>query len=186
MWPQGVCWLNNETRVREARGGRVRDPAAAAVDAVAAHLRERSGEPVQTDLAKRGWRWDRGWRYRAVHALQKPERPTITPAPMPMDTGTDSALGSINLPTLLLRRFASSESCCPSRFGDPKGGILRMWSVIGFNPVGGTKAAEAHPRPSQGSRRAPRRQRRIGVHRRSGGCCPPSGSRCHRWRGPLS
>ena len=54
MWPQGVCWLNHETGVREARGGRVQNPETAAADAVAEHLRERSREPVQTDLAKRG------------------------------------------------------------------------------------------------------------------------------------
>ena len=51
---------------------------------------------------------------------------------MSVDTGTSSAVGWINLTTLLLRRLASLESCCPSRFGDPKGGILRMWSAIGF------------------------------------------------------
>ena len=130
-----VRWiLTNETGGREARGGRVRDPADAAADAVAAHLRERAGEPVQTDLAKRGWRWDGGRRCRAVHALRTPERPTTPPAPMPMDTGTASALGWINLPTLFLRRFTSFDSCCPSRSGDPKGGILRVSVAVGFNP----------------------------------------------------
>ena len=99
--------LNNETGVREARWGRLRDPDTAADDAVAAHLCARFVEPVQTDLANRGWRWDGGGRCRAVHALRKPERPTIPPAPMPMDTGTAFALWWINLPTLLLRRFAS-------------------------------------------------------------------------------
>ena len=71
-------------------------------------------------------------RCRAIHVPPKPERRTVPPAPMSVDTGTSSAVGWINLTTPLLRRFASSESCCPSRFGDPKGGILRMWSVIGF------------------------------------------------------
>ena len=32
----------------------------------------------------------------------------------------------------LLRRFASFDSRCCSRSGDPEGGTLRMWSVIGF------------------------------------------------------
>ena len=52
------------SKLAEPRNGRqrspwsrVRDPAAIVADAVAEHLRERSAEPVQTDLAKRGWRW---------------------------------------------------------------------------------------------------------------------------------
>jgi len=57
--PRGTL-LNNETGVREARGGRFCDPAPATAEAVAEHLRERFGEPVQTDLAKRGRRWDGG------------------------------------------------------------------------------------------------------------------------------
>ncbi len=44
--------------VRQALGRGFQYPAAAAVAAVPGHLRERSGEPVQTDLAKRGWPWD--------------------------------------------------------------------------------------------------------------------------------
>ena len=56
MWPRGVGWLNDETGVREARGGRAGDPATDTADAVTEHLRERLWEPVQTDLAKRGWR----------------------------------------------------------------------------------------------------------------------------------
>ena len=73
MWPRRVGWLNSETGVREARGRRVQNPETAA-DTVAEHLRERFGEPVQTDLVRRGWRCDGGQRCRAVHALRKPER----------------------------------------------------------------------------------------------------------------
>ena len=47
MWPQGVSWLNNETGVQHARAGCARDLAHAAADAVAEHLRQRSGGPVQ-------------------------------------------------------------------------------------------------------------------------------------------
>jgi len=67
--------------------------------AVAGHLRERSREPVQTHLARRGWRSDEGQRLRAVHALRKPERRTISPAPMSLGMGTGSALGWFNLTT---------------------------------------------------------------------------------------
>ena len=185
MWPQGVCWLNHETGVRQARGGRVRDPAAAVTDAVAEHLRERSREPVQTDLAQRGWRWDGGWRCRVVHVRRKRDRRNDSASARvdrhghPFGRGVDQP-DYASPPSRLVRSY------CPSRFGDPKAEILRISPAIGFNPVGGTKAAEAHPRPSQDSRKAPRRQRRGSVHRRSGGCCPPSGSRCHRWRGSLS
>jgi len=49
----------------------------AVADAVPEHLRERFGEPVQTHLARRGWRSDEGRRCRAVHALRKAERRTI-------------------------------------------------------------------------------------------------------------
>ncbi len=70
-----VRWiLDNETGVREARGGRVRHRATAAGDAVAERLREPSGKPVQTDLAKRGWRRDGGQRCRIVLAPGTPER----------------------------------------------------------------------------------------------------------------
>jgi len=68
---------------------------------------------------------------------------------MSVDTGTSSAVGWINLTTLLLRRFASLESCCPSRFGDPKGGVLRMWSVNGFI------VAVQHSSPRPGGERKP-------------------------------
>ena len=78
VWPQGVCWLNHETGVREARGGRVRDPAATIAGAVVEHHRERFGEPVQTNLARRRWRSDRGQRCRAVQALPKPEQRLMT------------------------------------------------------------------------------------------------------------
>lgn len=92
---------------------------------------------------------------RAVHALQKPERPTIPPAPASMDTGIISALGSINLPTLLLRRFASLDSCCPSSPGDPKGGILRVSFAIGFNSARRRRRRgrppKPVPRPTQGA-----------------------------------
>ena len=95
----GVCWLPGLSRARQARGRRVRNPATVAADAVAKHLRERFGEPVQTDLAKRGWRWVEGQRRRAVRALRKPKWRMIPPSPMSMDAGTASALGSINLTT---------------------------------------------------------------------------------------
>jgi len=134
-----VGWLNDETGVREARGSRVRDPADAAADPVAAHLRERSGEPVHTDLAKRGWRCERGQRCRAAHALRKPERPTIPPAPRPMDTRTASALGSISLPTLLLRRLASFGRAAVRASVYPKGSILRVSSETGFILAGGRR-----------------------------------------------
>ena len=165
MWPQGVCWLNHETGVREAPGRRVRDPATAAADAVAEHLRERSGEPVQADLAKRGWRWDGDRRCRAVHGLRKPERRLTPLAPPSMDTGIGSAVGWINLTTLLLRRFAS---VCPFAPWWPEGGgILRIPSAIGFNRGGRTTAAEADASPIQGAfgcgtiRPAPDRGRRA-------------------------
>jgi len=58
---------------------------------------------------------------------------------MPMDTGTASVSWWINLPTLLLRRFASFGRAAPSRFGSPKGDILRIPSAIGFNPARGTE-----------------------------------------------
>jgi len=95
-----VRWiLPDISRVQPALGSGVWDTATAAVEAVAGHLREHAGEPVQTHPARRGWRSDEGQRFRAVHALQKPERRTIRPAPLPMDRGTGSALGWINLTT---------------------------------------------------------------------------------------
>ena len=49
------------------------------------------------------------------------------PASVPVDGhGHSSAVGWINLTTLLLRRFASFGSRCSSGFGDPKGSILRF------------------------------------------------------------
>ncbi len=78
-----VRWiLIHETGVQRARGRRVRYPPATAADAVAAHLRERLGEPVQTGLAKRGHRWNDARRCRAVHVPPKPERHLIPPAPL--------------------------------------------------------------------------------------------------------
>ena len=56
LYPQGVAWLPGLSRAKHPRGRRARNPATAAADAVTEHLRERPGEPVQTDLAKRGWR----------------------------------------------------------------------------------------------------------------------------------
>ncbi len=95
-----LTWiLNDLSRAKQALGRGVRDPAAGTADAVAERLHERSGKPVQTDLAKRGWRSYGGHRCRAVHALRKPERRTITPGLMPIDTGAASALGWISLTT---------------------------------------------------------------------------------------
>ena len=95
-----VRWiLPDISRVRPALWRGVPDPATAAVEAVAGYLRERAGEPVQTHLARRGWRSDEGRRCRTVHALRKPERRTIAPAPMSLGMGTGSALGWINLTT---------------------------------------------------------------------------------------
>ena len=128
MWPQGVSWLNNETGVQHARAGCARDLANAAAEAVAAHPREPFGEPVQTDLVKRGWWPDRGQRCRAVHAPPKPEQRLMPRAPASMDTGTGSAVGWINLTTLLLRRFAS--------FGRAAlhGPVTRRATSYGFHP----------------------------------------------------
>ena len=103
-----VRWiLNHETSVREARGRRVQNPETAAANAVAEHLRERFEEPAQTDLVKPSWRWARGKRRRAIHVAPRPERRLIPPSPQLMDAGISSAVGWINLTTLLLRRFAS-------------------------------------------------------------------------------
>jgi len=99
VWPRRVGWLHDISRVRHVLGRGVRDKATAAVAAVPGHLSERSGEPVQTDLARRGWRSDEGQRRRTVHALRKQERRTISPAPMSRGMGTGSALGWINLTT---------------------------------------------------------------------------------------
>ena len=76
------------SRARDPRGDRVRDPATADADAVAEHLRERSGEPGQTALAQA-----------RLAVERRPVRPTIPQAPMSLDAGTGSASGWINLPT---------------------------------------------------------------------------------------
>ena len=89
----GVCWLTDLRRAKHRRGRRARDPATAAAEAVTEHLRERFGEPVQTHLATCGWRSDECRWCRAVHALRKPERRTISPAPMSLGMGTSFALG---------------------------------------------------------------------------------------------
>jgi len=99
LYPQGVGWLTYISPVRQALGRGCRDPATTAIAAVPRHLYERFGEPVQTHLAKRGLRWDRDRRCRAVHALRKLERRTISPAPMSLGAGTGSALGWITLTT---------------------------------------------------------------------------------------
>ena len=138
MWPQGVCWLNDVSRVRPALGRGVRDTATAAVAAVSGHLRERSGKPVQTHPARRVWRSDEGQRCRAVHALRKPTRRTISPAPLSLGMGTGSALGWINLTTCDSSGASFGPwSCRPSPFGDPRGSILRVPSAMGFNPAFG-------------------------------------------------
>ena len=56
----------------------------------------------------------------------KPERRLISPAPLSMDKGISSALGRINRTTRLLRLCAALVVIPPSRFGDPKGNILRI------------------------------------------------------------
>ena len=99
MWPRRVGWLTDLRRAKHPRGHRVPDPALDAAEAVAGHLRERSGEPVQTHLARRGWWWDVDRRCRAVHAFRKPERRTISLAPVSLGMGTGSAVGWINLAT---------------------------------------------------------------------------------------
>ena len=51
MWPHGVRWLDEETGVQQARGSRVRDPAATGATPMRwRSTSRRSGEPVQTDL----------------------------------------------------------------------------------------------------------------------------------------
>ena len=89
-----VCWLTHLSGVRQARRRRVRDASSAAANTVAA-----------TGLPKRGQRWDGGQRCRAVHVSPEPERRLIPRAPASMDTDISSAVGWINLTTLLLRRF---------------------------------------------------------------------------------
>ena len=56
-------------------------------------------------------------------------------APMPLDTGTSSALGWINLATCDSSGSSLVRSCCPSRFGNPKGqhptDLIRNWFQSG-------------------------------------------------------
>ena len=94
-----VCWLAHLSGVRQTRRRRVPDASSAAANTVAAHHRNRSGEPVQTGLPKRGQRWDGGQRCRAIHVPPKPERRLIPPMRLSMGTGTGSDVGWINLTT---------------------------------------------------------------------------------------
>ena len=91
--------LTHLSGVRQALRRRVRDASSAAANTVAARHRNRSGEPVQTVLRKRGQRWDGGQRCRAMHVPPKPERRPIPPASLSRGTGTGSAVGWINLTT---------------------------------------------------------------------------------------
>ena len=170
VWPQGVCWLNHETGVlARPWGPRLRPSAATATaDAVAAHLRDAlAGEPVQTDLAKRGWRWDGDRRCRAVHGLRKPERRMVPPVPMPRGTGTASVL-MVDQPDYAAPPTVSpwSDSCCPSRFGDPKGGIYYEFrSAVGFIILrwqGPRPEARPHPLVSGSPVSCPSVERRPG------------------------
>ncbi len=84
-----VRWiLNDLSRAKHPLGAAPGDPAAGTDDAVAEHLRERSGEPVQTALAQA-----------RLAIRRRPVRRTIPQAPISMDTGTGSAVGWINLTT---------------------------------------------------------------------------------------
>ena len=96
---ENLRWLTHLSGVRQAPRRRVRDASSAAANTVAAHHRNRSGEPVQTGLPKRGQRWDGGQRCRAMHVPPKPERRPIPPASLSRGTGTGSAVGWINLTT---------------------------------------------------------------------------------------
>jgi len=71
----------------------------------------------------------------------------IPPASLPTDNCTAFALGWINLTTLLLRRFASLGLVLRSRFGGPKGKILRIPSPPGFNPDGKRRLLNPGPSP---------------------------------------
>lgn len=51
-----------------------------------------------------------------------------------MDTGISSAVGWIK-PDYASPPFRLVCSCYPSRFGDPKGSILRISFAVGFNPA---------------------------------------------------
>ena len=102
VWPRGVCLLAcllaHHSGVRQALRRPVPRSSLSAAGAAAAHPCERSGEPVQTGLAKCG-RKDGGQRCRAVHVPLKPEHRTSPPTPLSMDTGINSAVGWTNLTT---------------------------------------------------------------------------------------
>ena len=100
-------------------------------------------------------------------------------APAPLRPWGGSVWLLVTPPVLRLDAW----SCRPSPFGNPKGGILRVSSVMGFNPASERKAAEADPGPCRelpgpsrphGSDRELHREcrgRRCGgVHR---GCADP-------------
>jgi hypothetical protein len=112
-------------------------------------------EPVQTGLAKRGRRSYNGSQRCRADATRKPERRRIPQAPMSMETGTGSAVGWVNLTTCDSSGTTLVCSCCPSRFGDPKGGILRLPSAIGFNPAVGDEADPRPPRELSGAGPSP-------------------------------
>ena len=79
------------------------------------------------------------------------ERRLIPPVPLSMGTGTGSAVGWINLPTCVSSVFRLVCSCCPPRFGEPKGNILRSSSAIGFNPVGGDEGRRSRSASTLGA-----------------------------------
>ena len=85
------------SRVRQARRRHVRDPAAAAADAVAEHPRERSGEPVQRASRSAADGGMEAPRCRAVHVPAKPERRLIPASARVGGTGISSAAWWINM-----------------------------------------------------------------------------------------
>ena len=103
----------------------------------------------------------------------------------------------------LLRCLASMVcSCCPSRFGNPKGGTLRIPSASGFNPAVGDEGSRgrsppsrelsgAGPSPASGSEPSPRMLCGM-VRRCPRGMCRPawstgvSASPCLDAEGPLA
>ncbi len=123
-----VRWiLTDLRRAKHPRGRRAPDPAPAAADAVAEHLRKRSGGPVQTDLAKVGRRSDGGQRCRAVHVSPMPERRLIPLAPASMDTGIGSSVGGINLTTRFLRFVSFGRAALHAS-------VTRGAASYGFHP----------------------------------------------------
>jgi hypothetical protein len=62
-----------------------------------------------------------------------------------LDTGTGSAVGWINLTTLLLRRFASFGCAALHGAGDSKGGVLRIPSAVGCNRAPSPSRANRPP-----------------------------------------